>query len=91
MWPSCAHVLKPLTDSSGMKNNKSLKWIDEMQAAFNKICLLKAPEELFAFLDQNKCFDVYKDSSDYQMGACIMQDGQPVAYYSKNNSLILLK
>jgi hypothetical protein len=24
MWPSCAHVLKPLTDSLGMKKNQNL-------------------------------------------------------------------
>jgi hypothetical protein len=62
-WPSHAHVLKPLTDSSGLKKQKPLKWIDKMQAAFNNICLLKAADALSASLDQNKCFDVYKDSS----------------------------
>jgi hypothetical protein len=31
MWPSCAHILKPLTDQSGLKKKAPIKWTDEMQ------------------------------------------------------------
>jgi hypothetical protein len=31
MWPSCAYVLKLLTDQSGLKKKAPLKWTDEMQ------------------------------------------------------------
>ncbi len=31
MWPSCAHILKPLTDHSGLKKRAPIKWTDEMQ------------------------------------------------------------
>jgi hypothetical protein len=79
MWPSCAHILKPLTDHSGLKKRAPIKWIDEMQKAFDKMHLLMAADALAAYLDHNKRFDVYTDASDFQLGACIIQEGRPVA------------
>jgi hypothetical protein len=35
-WPSCAHILKPLPDQSGLKKKATIKWTDEMQKALNK-------------------------------------------------------
>ena len=39
MWPSRAHVLKPLSDKSGLKKRDKLVWTDEMQTAFDKMRL----------------------------------------------------
>ena len=83
MWPSRSHVLAPLTTCSGMKKNAVLTSTSEMQDAFNKMCLLMAADTLSAYPDHNKRFDIFTDTSDYQMGACIIQEGRPVAYYSK--------
>ena len=86
MWPSRAHVLKPLTDKSGLKKKQKLDWTDEMQNAFDKIRHLMAADVLAAYPDHNKRFDVYTDASDFQLGACLMQEGRPVAYFSRKLS-----
>jgi hypothetical protein len=45
--------------------------------------LLMAANALAAYLDHNKWFDVYTDASDFQLGACIIQEGRPVVYFSQ--------
>jgi hypothetical protein len=41
-----------------------------------------ATNALAAYPDHNKQFDVCTDASDFQIGACIIQEGRPVAYFS---------
>jgi hypothetical protein len=43
--------------------------------------LLMAADALAAYPDHNKRFDVYTDASDFQLGASIIQEGRPVAYF----------
>jgi hypothetical protein len=81
LWPSRAHILKPLTDQSGLKQKALIKWTDEMQQAFNKMHLLMAADALAAYPDHNQRFNIYTDTSDFQLGACIIQEGMAVAYF----------
>lgn len=49
-----------------------------------KLNLLIAPDALSVFSYHNKCLAIYIDSSDYQLGTCIMQDGQQIACNKKS-------
>jgi hypothetical protein len=64
-----------------LKKKALIKWTDEMQQAFEKMRLLMAADALAAYPDHNKRFNVYTDASDFQLGACIIQEGRPVAYF----------
>ncbi len=52
-----------------------------MQIVLDKMRLLMVVDALAAYPDHNKRFDVYTDASDFQLGACIIQEGRPIAYF----------
>ena len=46
--------------------------------------VLIAMDVLLVYLHHNKPFEIETDSSDYQLGHVIKQEGRPMAYYSRN-------
>ncbi len=89
MWPHRAHILMPLMSQTGApkkgQTQQKYVWKKEMQTAFDQMKALMAMDIRCAYLNHNMTFHIYTDASDfqYQLGLCIIQDGQPVAYYSK--------
>ena len=74
MWPSCAHILKPLTEKYNLKKKDILEWTDKMQKAFDKMRLLVVSDALAAYPNHNNCFCIYTDASGFHLGGCIMKD-----------------
>ena len=87
MWPHQSNILAILTAKTGApkKDEKAppFAWSPEMQKAFDQMKALMAADVLCAYPNHNKPVHLFTDASNYQLGARIMQDDIPVAYYSK--------
>jgi hypothetical protein len=83
MWKGRASVLAPLTALSGAKKGSKIDWTPECEKAFKQMKALMAADALLYYPNHNLPFVIETDSSDYQMGAVIKQNDQPVAYWSK--------
>jgi hypothetical protein len=81
--PYRLHILAPLTAKTGApkkgEKHPPFKWTPEMEKVFDQMKALMAADILCAYPNHNKPFHIYTDTSNYQLGACIMQDDIPVA------------
>jgi hypothetical protein len=87
MWPHRSHILSPLIAKTGTpkKGVKAppFKWTPEMEKSCEEMKAFMAAEVLCSHHNHIKPFKIYTDTSNYQLGACIMQDDRPVAYFSR--------
>jgi hypothetical protein len=81
MWPLRSHLLAPLSSLTSAK--VEWKWTTEHQEAFDKMKALIAKETLLTFPDFSQEFEIHTDASKLQLGACLSQNGKPVAFYSR--------
>ena len=80
MRPKRSHMLAPLSSLTSSK----VKWecMDKHQQAFEQMKALVAKETWLIFPDLNEEFEICTDASKLQLGACILQKGKPVMFYS---------
>ena len=82
IFPKHAHILTLLTALTSQKSG-NVTWSAECQHTFDTIKAILSSDVLLRYPDHNKPFHVYTDASDLQLGAIIVQDDQPVAFYSR--------
>ena len=80
MWLRQTHVMAPLTEMTG---DVPFRWTQECQWAFDEIKAVLASDCMNRYADLDKPFKIVCDASKYQLGSCILQDGYPIAYWSK--------
>ena len=66
-----------------LKKDAPFEWNFEQEEAFEKIKgILSSPESLRIY-DPKKPLQIECDSSKFGIGACLLQEDKPIAYYSK--------
>ena len=82
MFPHHLHILTPLTDLMKGKS-KFIHLTEKHQKAFDEMKVLITHDVMIRYLDHNLLYHIYTDASDFQMGSVIMQEGAPVAHFSR--------
>ena len=94
LWARRSEMLSPLTDLVGecghtkatraTKTDRTLwHWDDVHQTAFNNIKTAIAKDVVLAYPDYSQGFEIYTDSSKFQLGAVITQNNRPLAFFSR--------
>jgi hypothetical protein len=102
MWQKRSEMLAPLTDLVGecretkttKKNNTKKKpwwWESIHQQAFDNVKATIAKAVVLAYSDFTKAFEIYTDASTMQLGSVITQGNRPIAFFSRELSVMQTK
>ena len=82
--PHLSHHTEPLR--AMLKQEAVFAWDEMANASFQKIkdLIAKSATKPLHYYDQRKPVTVQVDASQRGLGACLLQDGQPIAYASKS-------
>ena len=82
--PHLSHHTEPLR--AMLKQETVFAWDEMANASFQKIkdLIAKSATKPLRYYDRRKPVTVQADASQRGLGACLLQDGQPIAYASKS-------
>ena len=82
--PHLSHHTEPLRQL--LKKDVTFYWDDQLTRSFQEIkhLLKKATSKPLGYYDQRKAVIVQADASLRGLGACLIQDGKPIAFASKS-------
>ena len=79
MWTVQSYLIQPLTAITSTK--VTFKWTDVEQKAFNTVKQIVARNTLLLYTVFNERFDIHTDVSNFQLGAVIIHNSKPIAFY----------
>ena len=82
--PHLSHHTEPLW--AMLKQEAVFVWDEVANASFQKIkdLISKSATKPLRYYDQTKPVTVQVDASQRELGACLLQEGEPIAYASKS-------
>eukprot|EP00804_Cyclotella_cryptica_P022064 CCRYP_000970-RA/>CCRYP_000970-RA protein AED:0.40 eAED:0.44 QI:0/0/0/1/0/0/2/0/349 len=97
IWARCSEILAPLTNLVGecghtkvTRGNKTKKnpwhWDNIHQQAFDTVKGTITCDVTLAYPDYSQGFEIYPDSSKFQLGALITQNNRPLVFFSRKLS-----
>eukprot|EP00804_Cyclotella_cryptica_P030446 CCRYP_008517-RA/>CCRYP_008517-RA protein AED:0.40 eAED:0.43 QI:0/0/0/1/0/0/3/0/175 len=82
IWARCSEILAPLTNLVG----ELWHWDHIHQQAFDTVKATIAHDVTLAYPDYLQGFEIYTDSSKFQLGAVITQNNRPLVFFSRKLS-----
>jgi hypothetical protein len=102
IWAKRSEILAPLTNLMGecrhtkaTRANKTKKkpwhWDNVHQQAFDTVNATIACDVTLAYPDYSQVFEIFTDSSNFQLGSVITQNNRPLAFFSRKLSTMQQK
>lgn len=80
--PNLSEATGPLRDL--LKNQNEFVWDEQQTAVFQKLKLLITSTPVLGYFDPKQTLTIECDAAKHGLGACLMQNGRPIAYASKS-------